>query len=87
MSFCFKAVSPVKAIQSCSLTMSIPVFSSLRRSAKTQQAKIEVAKASEELLQTEKRVLIELENAKTNYQFAINNFQNAQKNLSLAKKN
>ena len=68
------------------VTMSIPVFSSLRRSAKTQQAKIEVAKASEELLQTEKRVLIELENAKTNYQFAINNFQNAQKNLSLAKK-
>jgi len=68
------------------VTMSIPVFSSLRRSAKTQQAKIAVAKASEELLQTEKRVLIELENAKTNYQFAINNFQNAQKNLSLAKK-
>ena len=68
------------------VTMSIPVFSSLRRSAKTQQAKIELAKASEELLQTEKRVLIELENAKTNYQFAINNFQNAQKNLSLAKK-
>ena len=68
------------------VTMSIPIFSSLRRSAKTQQAKIEVAKASEELLQTEKRVLIELENAKTNYQFAINNFQNAQKNLSLAKK-
>ena len=67
-------------------TMSIPVFSSLRRSAKTQQAKIEVAKASEELLQTEKRVLIELENAKTNYQFAINNFQNAQKTLNLAKK-
>ena len=68
------------------VTMSIPVFSSLRRSAKTQQAKIEVAKASEELLQTEKRVLIELENAKTNYQFAINNFQNAQKTLNLAKK-
>ena len=68
------------------VTMSIPVFSSLRRSAKTQQAKIELAKASEELLQTEKRVLIELENAKTNYQFAINNFQNAQKNLTLAKK-
>ena len=66
--------------------MSIPVFSSLRRSAKTQQAKIEVAKASEELLQTEKRVLIELENAKTNYQFAINNFNNAQKNLILAKR-
>lgn len=68
------------------VTMSIPVFSSLGRSAKTQQAKIEVAKASEELLQTEKRVLIELENAKTNYQFAINNFQNAQKTLNLAKK-
>lgn len=67
-------------------TMSIPVFSSLRRSAKTQQAKIEVAKASEELLETEKRVLIELENAKTNYQFAINNFNNAQKNLILAKR-
>ena len=66
--------------------MSIPVFSSLRRSAKTQQAKIEVEKATEDLKQTEQRIKVELENAQSNYQFAIKNFQNAQKNLELAKR-
>jgi len=68
------------------VTMSIPVFSSLRRSAKTQQAKIEVEKATEDLKQTEQRIKVELENAQSNYQFAIKNFQNAQKNLELAKR-
>ena len=68
------------------VTMSIPVFSSLRRSAKTQQAKIEVEKATEDLKQTEERIKVELENAQSNYQFAIKNFQNAQKNLELAKR-
>ena len=68
------------------VTMSIPVFSSLRRSAKTQQAKIEVEKAKEDLKQTEQRIKVELENAQSNYQFAIKNFQNAQKNLELAKR-
>ena len=68
------------------VTMSIPVFSSLRRSAKTQQAKIELEKAKEDLKQTEQRIKVELENAQSNYQFAINNFQNAQRNLQLAKK-
>ena len=68
------------------VTMSIPVFSSLRRSAKTQQAKIQLEKAKEDLKQTEQRIKVELENAQSNYQFAINNFQNAQRNLQLAKK-
>tara|TARA_B100000902_G_scaffold29169_1_gene35030 strand:+ start:2533 stop:3864 length:1332 start_codon:yes stop_codon:yes gene_type:complete len=67
-------------------TMSIPIFSSLKRSAKTQQAKIEVEKAKVDLKQTEQKILVEIENAQTNYQFAINQYYNTIQNLELAKK-
>ena len=68
------------------VTMSIPIFTSLRRSAKSQQAKIEVEKAQVDLKQTEQKILVEIENAQTNYQFAINQYYNTIKNLELAKK-
>ena len=68
------------------VTMSIPIFTSLRRSAKSQQAKIEVEKAQVSLKQTEQKILVEIENAQTNYQFAINQYYNTIQNLELAKK-
>ena len=68
------------------VTMSIPIFTSLRRSAKSQQAKIEVEKAQVSLKQTEQKILVEIENAQTNYQFAINQYYNTINNLELAKK-
>ena len=51
--------------------MSVPIFSSLRRSAKTQQAKLEYEKSKVDLLESKKTILIELDNANSEYQFAL----------------
>jgi outer membrane protein TolC len=68
------------------VTMSVPIFSSLRKSAKTQQAKIEFEKSKLDLSESKKRILIELENAKSEYQYALNSYNNAIENLKLAEK-
>jgi outer membrane protein TolC len=68
------------------VTMSIPIFSSLGRSAKTQQAKIELEKAKVGLTHIEQKLLIEIGQAKSDYQFAIENYYNSNQNLVLAEK-
>jgi len=68
------------------VSMSVPIFSSLRKSAKTQQAKIEFEKSKLDLSESKKRILIELENAESEYQYALNSYNNAIENLKLAKK-
>ena len=68
------------------ITMSVPIFSSLRKSAKTQQAKIEFEKSKLDLSESKKRILIELKNAESEYQYALNSYNNAIENLKLAEK-
>ena len=68
------------------VTMSIPIFSSFKRSAKTQQAKIELEKAEVGLTHIEQKLLIEIGQAKSDYQFAIENYYNSNQNLVLAEK-
>jgi|TARA_B110000914_G_scaffold57072_1_gene49501 outer membrane protein TolC len=68
------------------VTMSIPIFSSFKRSAKTQQAKIELEKAKVGLTHIEQKLLIEIGQAKSDYQFAIENYYNSNQNLVLAEK-
>jgi outer membrane protein len=62
------------------------VFSSLRRSAKTQQAKLEYEKSKVDLLESKKTILIELDNANSEYQFALNSYNNSVESLRLAEK-
>ena len=68
------------------VSMSIPIFSSLRRSAKTQQAEIEFEKSKVDLSESEKKIIIELDNANSEYQFAVNSYNNAAENVKLAEK-
>lgn len=68
------------------VSMSVPIFSSLRKSAKTQQAKIEFEKSKLDLSESKKRILIELKNAESEYQYALNSYNNAIENLKLAEK-
>ena len=68
------------------VTMSVPIFSSLRRSAKTQQAKLEYEKSKVDLLESKKTILIELDNANSEYQFALNSYNNSVESLRLAEK-
>jgi outer membrane protein TolC len=68
------------------VTMSVPIFSSLRKSSKTQQAKIEFEKSKLDLSESKKRILIEFENTESEYQYALNSYNNAIENLKLAEK-
>ncbi|MEO0572745.1 MAG: TolC family protein [Bacteroidota bacterium] len=66
--------------------LNIPIFSSLGRSASTQRAKIAYEKAKTELTEAEEQIRLQLENAKSNYVFAIEEYQTSKDNLSLAER-
>lgn len=68
------------------VSMSIPIFSSGMRSAATQRAKIDLEIAKEELTQTEQQLKFDIANAKSNYRFAIEEFENKRQNLNLAER-
>ena len=67
------------------INMSLPIFSSLKRTASTQKAKIELDKALLNLKETENTLNLEVEKAKSDYTYSINNYETALKNLTLAK--
>lgn len=56
------------------------------RGAKTQQARIAFEQAETGFKYTQQNILLELNTAKSNYQFAIENYENAKKNLSLSER-
>ncbi len=65
-------------------SLNVPIFSSGLRNARTQRAKIALDQAQTELEETKQRVNLELNSAKSNYQFAIEKYENAKKNIDLA---
>lgn len=64
--------------------MSIPVFSSGLRGARTQQAKIAAEQANTQLDETIQKIKLAFDTAKSNYKFTIDKYENAKKNLALA---
>ena len=66
------------------INMSLPIFSSLKRTASTQKAKIELDKALLNLKETENTLNLEVEKAKSDYTYSINNYETTLKNLTLA---
>lgn len=68
------------------VSLDIPIFSSLARSSRTQQAKIELEKAKTNLTETEQKLSLLLESAKTNYNFSIEEYATSKQNLSLAER-
>jgi len=66
--------------------LSIPIFSSLKRSANTQRAKIALEKAKTQLTETQERIRLQLEKAKSDYLLAIEQYATTQKNLNLAER-
>lgn len=66
--------------------LSIPIFSSLGRSARTQQAKIDLEKAEESLVEIEQQLSLQIATAKSNYQFSIEDYEIKQENLRLAER-
>ncbi|MCF6294602.1 MAG: TolC family protein [Flavobacteriaceae bacterium] len=68
------------------VSMNIPIFSSLGRSAATQRAKINLEKAKEDLTETEQQLKLQIASAKSNYQFSIDDYENKKQNLNLAER-
>ncbi|ULC59485.1 TolC family protein [Flaviramulus sp. BrNp1-15] len=68
------------------VTLNIPIFSSLGRSAATQRARINLDKSKDDLIETKQRLKLQIASAKSDYQFAIEDYQNKKQNLNLAER-
>lgn len=68
------------------VSLNVPIFSSGQRSAKTQRARINLEKAENNLSETEKQLKFQVATAKSNYQFAIEQFNTSKESLTLAER-
>jgi outer membrane protein TolC len=68
------------------VSLEIPLFSSLARSSRTQQAKIELDKARTNLTETEQKIQLQLEAARTDYNYSVEELANSRRNLELAER-
>ncbi|MBP0904676.1 TolC family protein [Mariniflexile gromovii] len=68
------------------VNLNIPIFSSLGRSAATQRAQINLEKAKDDLIETEQKLQLQTAAAKSDYQFAIEDYDNKKQNLNLAER-
>ncbi|PCH50856.1 MAG: transporter [Flavobacteriaceae bacterium] len=68
------------------VTLNIPLFSSFARTARTQQAKIELDKSKTNLFETSQKIQLQVEKAKTDYNFSIEEFETSKQNLTLAER-
>jgi outer membrane protein len=66
------------------VSLNVPVFSSLGRSARTAQAKIALDNSDIQLEETKQRLNLQAQQAQSNYQLSIENYEIAKKNLNLA---
>lgn len=71
---------------SLGMSLNVPIFSSLGRTARTQQAKIELEKARLETEDTQKRLNLQYQQALSDYEFSIENFNTNKSNLRLAER-
>lgn len=66
--------------------MNIPIFSSFKRTASTQRARIALEKAKTQMEETEQMLQLQWERAKSNYTLAIDEYQTSKDNLALAER-
>ncbi len=66
------------------LNLSVPIFSSLSRHNKVQQAKIDLDQTRLQKIQVEQSLKMEAETAKSDYAFALDQYNTQQENLALA---
>ena len=68
------------------VNLNIPIFSSFARSARTQQAKIALEQAKTQLTESEQRIKLQYESAKSEYDFSVEELATAKNNLRLAER-
>ncbi|WP_196895855.1 TolC family protein [Aureivirga marina] len=73
-------------MSSFGLRLNVPVFSSFGRAAKTKQAKIALNSAEIKLENVRQQLKLGIDQARTEYQFSIDQFNTAKQNLTLAER-
>jgi outer membrane protein len=68
------------------ISLNVPIFSSLARSSRTQQAKIAFDQAKTQLTEAEQKLKLQYSAAKTDYVFSIEEYATAKTNLNLAER-
>lgn len=68
------------------LSLNVPIFSSLARSSRTQQAKIALDQAKTLLNETEQKLKLQYATAKSEYEYSIADYETAKNNLNLAER-
>jgi len=68
------------------LSLNVPIFSSLARSSRTQQAKIAVEQANTQLIEAEQKLKLQHASAKSEYEYSIEDYLSAKSNLNLAER-
>lgn len=68
------------------VSLNVPIFSSLARSSRTQQAKIALDQAKTQLSEAEQKLKLQFAAAKSDYEFSIEEYATAKSNLSLAER-
>ncbi|WP_396591017.1 TolC family protein [Allomuricauda sp. R78024] len=66
--------------------LNIPIFSSLKRSASTQRAKIALEKAKTQFTEAQEQIRLQLESAKSDYILSIEEYDTSKQNLKLAER-
>tara|TARA_B110000971_G_scaffold172752_1_gene177657 strand:- start:3903 stop:5243 length:1341 start_codon:yes stop_codon:yes gene_type:complete len=67
------------------VTLDIPVFSSFRRSASTQRARLNLEKSKSNLENTANKIKLEINTARSNYEFAVEDYEIKKTALDLSK--
>ncbi|WP_282080653.1 TolC family protein [Aquimarina algiphila] len=67
-------------------SLNIPIFSSLKRSAKTKQAKIAEDQAKTDFLRTQQEIKLQYDTAISDFKFSIESYDTAKQNLTLAER-
>ena len=68
------------------VSLQVPIFSSGMRSATTQRKRIALDQAKTDFEQTKQQIKLDLTTARSNYQFAIENYENSKRNLELSER-
>lgn len=68
------------------VSLNVPIFSSLMRSARTQQARIALDQAKTKLKEAEQKLQLQYDKAKSEYEFSIEEYTTSKNNLRLAER-
>ena len=68
------------------VSLNIPIFSSLKRSAQTAQAKIALDQAQTQFEQSKEQIRLGMTRARNDYQYAIEKYRTSEQNLDLAER-